>query len=71
MNVAFIQCNLKFIKVLIDLINKLKKGGNMLYIFLLLVFFYLVGDNKKHKNTMRKIERDIFISDVISGKRKP
>lgn len=42
----------------------------MLYIFLILIFFYLVGDNKKHKNTMRKMERDIFISDVISGKRK-
>ncbi|MBP3687189.1 MAG: hypothetical protein J6J35_02355 [Alphaproteobacteria bacterium] len=40
-----------------------------LLLFLFLAFCWWIGD-KPQKNTMRKIERDIFISDVISGKKK-
>lgn len=43
----------------------------MFYLFLILVFFYLVGDKKpKKENNFTQLERDLFISDVISGKRK-
>ncbi len=38
---------------------------------LFLVFCWIIGkDEKPSKHLMRDIERDIFISDVISGKRK-
>ncbi len=41
-----------------------------LILFLFLYICYRLGDDKKRKYTMREVERDIFISDVISGKKK-
>ncbi len=42
----------------------------MWILVLFLAFCWWVGGKTKKEATFRQIERDIFISDVISGKRK-
>lgn len=44
----------------------------MLILILFLAFFYFVGrlNSRKKEVTFRDVERDIFIAQVIAGKRK-